>query len=150
MKTKMCSKCNILKTIDNFNYKLRSKGIFQCQCKNCTRNSVKNHYINNKKYYLDKSRKRNSEIRRVINNYIFEYFKEHHCIDCGESDPVVLEFDHRDREQKDAHVSSFLKARKLDKVKSEIEKCDVRCANCHRKKTAKQFQWFKLVNTKNE
>jgi hypothetical protein len=32
----------------------------------------------------------------------------------------------------------------LNQVKNEIEKCDVRCANCHRRKTAKDFNWYKL------
>ncbi|MFA5888695.1 MAG: hypothetical protein WCW47_01065 [Candidatus Paceibacterota bacterium] len=150
MEKLICSKCKLLKSVGDFNYKFKSKGIYQRQCKICTRNNVKNHYINNKKYYLDKSRKRNLKLRTEINEYLLNYFKNHNCIDCGESDPVVLEFDHRDREQKDMSVSSFMKAMRLDRVKNEIEKCDVRCANCHRKKTAKQFNWFKLINTKNE
>ncbi len=150
MITKICSKCKLLKPIGEYNFKDKSKGTYQCQCKSCTRNNIKNHYTNNKQYYLDKTRKRNSELRKVINEYILNYLKNHKCIDCGESDPIVLEFDHRDRTQKDMHVSSFLKARMLDKVKSEIEKCDVRCANCHRKKTARQFNWSKLSKVNNE
>ncbi|HBD24680.1 MAG: hypothetical protein A2566_03075 [Candidatus Zambryskibacteria bacterium RIFOXYD1_FULL_40_13] len=150
MTTIICSKCKILKPIEDFNFKIKSKGIYQRQCKICTRTNIRNHYIKNKKYYLNKAQKRNLGLRTEINKYILDYFKNHHCIDCGESDPVVLEFDHRDRSEKDAHVSGFLRAMRLDMVKSEIEKCDVRCANCHRKRTAKQFHWFKLINTKNE
>src|SRR3989344_6389889 len=135
MATRICSKCKLPRPIGDFNFKVKSKGIYQCQCKICTRKNIRNHYINNKKYYLDKAQKRNLGLRTEINKYILDYFKDHYCIDCGESDPVVLEFDHRDRVQKDAHVSGFLRAMRLDRVKSEIEKCDVRCANCHRKKT---------------
>lgn len=150
METKICSKCKLLKPIEDFNFKIKSKNVYQCQCKECTRKNIKNHYINNRKYYLNKAQKRNLELRTEINNYILGYLKDHCCIDCGESDPVVLEFDHRDRAKKDAHVSGFLRAMRLDRVKSEIEKCDVRCANCHRKKTAKEFNWFKLTSIKNE
>ena len=132
MITKICSKCMISKPIEDFNFKIKSKGIYQCQCKNCTRKNIKNHYINNKQYYLDKTRKRNSGLRQVINEYILNYFKDHNCIDCGESNPVVLEFDHRDKTQKEKSISSFLRARRIDKIINEIEKCDVRCANCHR------------------
>ena len=32
----------------------------------------------------------------------------------------------------------------LDKVEEEISKCEVRCANCHRKKTAKTFSWWRI------
>ena len=149
MTPKICSKCKTLKSIEDFNFKLKSKGIYQSQCKSCTRKNIKNHYINNKKYYLDKTQKRNSELRLEINRYVLEYFKSHHCTDCGESNPVVLEFDHRDGAQKEMSVSNFIRARKLNKIRHEVEKCDVRCANCHRKKTAKQFNWFKLINTKN-
>lgn len=150
MITKTCSKCKLPKPIEDFNFKLKSKGIYQCQCKSCTRKNIKNHYINNKKYYLNKTRKRNLELRQEINNYMLNYFKNHNCIDCGESNPVVLEFDHRDGTQKERSISGFLRDRRLDKIKNEIEKCDVRCANCHIKKTARQFHWFKLINTKDE
>jgi hypothetical protein len=30
-----------------------------------------------------------------------------------------------------------------NRVSAEIDKCEVRCANCHRRKTVKQFKWFK-------
>ena len=150
MEIKICSKCELSKPIKEFNFKNKSKGIYQCQCKSCTRINIRNHYINNKQYYLDKTRKRNSGLRRVINEYILSYFKNHSCIDCGESNPIVLEFDHRDGNQKEESISGFSRVRKLEKVVSEIEKCDVRCANCHRKKTAKQFGWFKLTNRENE
>ena len=51
-----------------------------------------------------------------------------------------LEFDHRDRTTKIAAVSQLI-ARQFswDKIMAEIDKCDVRCANCHRKRTAVQF-----------
>jgi hypothetical protein len=59
-------------------------------------------------------------------------------IDCGESDPVVLDFDHRDRRAKFANVSDML-TYSIKRVISEIAKCDVRCANDHRRRTKKQI-----------
>jgi hypothetical protein len=32
-----------------------------------------------------------------------------------------------------------------NRIKEEIRKCDVRCANCHRLRTAKQFGWKRLI-----
>jgi len=56
---------------------------------------------------------------------------EHGCIDCGyRAHPAALHFDHRD-----PAVKSFTIAKSLgygmDVLLAEIEKCDVRCANCH-------------------
>ncbi len=72
-----------------------------------------------------------------MKTYIWRYLSDHKCIDCGEKDPIVLEFDHiRD---KTFTISSIGRDRTLGEVKKEIEKCEVRCANCHRRKTARQF-----------
>jgi hypothetical protein len=71
---------------------------------------------------------------------VFEYLSVHPCVDCGESDPVVLEFDHRDATTKFRAVAQMIEARYAwSTILEEIEKCDVRCANCHRRKTSRQF-----------
>lgn len=56
------------------------------------------------------------------------------CARCGESDPACLDFHHRDPKQKLfslAAVSTHAWA--IAKMQAEIEKCDLICANCHRK-----------------
>jgi hypothetical protein len=65
------------------------------------------------------------------------FLRIHGCVDCGESDPVVLEFDHV-RGTKLAAVTSMVSrtTRALGVIRDEIAKCDVRCGNCHRRKTA--------------
>jgi hypothetical protein len=77
----------------------------------------------------------------LIREYIWNYLSKHVCIDCGESDPLVLEFDHIGN--KIMPVSEIAHNNSLVQVKNEILKCEVRCANCHRRKTAVQFGWFK-------
>ena len=74
---------------------------------------------------------------------LIEYLSSHPCADCGETDIIVLEFDHlRDKE---ADVSVLAReGYSLEKVKREIDKCEVVCANCHRRRTAKQFGWYRL------
>ncbi len=77
-----------------------------------------------------------------------EYYKKHPCVDCGENDPVVLDFDHRVGEKKLRNVSNMMHWSCWDTIKKEIDKCDVRCANCHRRKTAKERNYYvnKLVH----
>jgi hypothetical protein len=64
------------------------------------------------------------------------------CVDCGTADTLILQFDHRDEKTRDIgwFVSSGSPARR---VADELEKCDVRCANCHRRRTAQAGGWFR-------
>ena len=76
---------------------------------------------------------------------MLRYLREHPCVDCGEADPIVLDFDHRDREHKvDSVMKLVLSGYGWETILAEIAKCDVRCANCHRRRTAVQLGWFKL------
>lgn len=84
-----------------------------------------------------------SEISSRSKTYVNEYLKTHPCVGfegpCpyGERDPVVLEFDHV-RGKKSFEVGTGKNgAYGLERLKAEIEKCEVRCANCHRRKTNK-------------
>lgn len=56
------------------------------------------------------------------------------CIRCGENHPATLDFHHRDPSSKVAAVSEGVRdGWKRERILAEIEKCDVLCANCHRK-----------------
>lgn len=74
-----------------------------------------------------------------------EYLATHPCVDCGETDIVVLEFDHQ-RDKVGAITVMVNKPCGWDTIKAEIEKCLVRCANCHRRKTAKEQGWYRSVS----
>lgn len=76
--------------------------------------------------------------------FICEYLATHPCVDCGERDPVVLEFDHV-RGEKEWEVAHMVRcAYPIARIKAELLKCEVRCANCHRRKTAQQFGWYRV------
>ena len=67
--------------------------------------------------------------------WVWSYLLDHPCVDCGENDIRVLEFDHRDPQQKHGGISRMVADRcSIDKISAEVEKCDVRCANCHRRR----------------
>ena len=138
---KTCSNCKENKPLSDFSFKVKSKGVRHSHCKNCSRVYIRNHYYNNKQYYLTKARKRNEKIRTVIRQLMWDYLKKHPCVDCGEKNPIVLEFDHL--KDKLIEVSRLINYASINKVQNEIEKCEIRCANCHRRKTAIQFGWYK-------
>ncbi len=83
-------------------------------------------------------------IRHRNRKFIFKYLNLYgQCIDCGNKDWKVLEFDHRDQDTKSADVSRFYSNHySFKRIKEEIKKCDIRCANCHKIKTRKQMGWF--------
>ena len=69
---------------------------------------------------------------------LVDYFATHPCVDCGETDPVVLEFDHlRD---KSFSIGAKLTNHSWDAIVAEIEKCEVVCGNCHKRRTARRRQ----------
>ena len=75
---------------------------------------------------------------------VIEYLETHSCVDCGEDDYVVLEFDHREDSVKHTEVATMVgDGVGWAKVEAEIAKCDVRCANCHRRRTAEQWGHYK-------
>ena len=142
---KTCTKCLKSKDESQFNYKDREKGRLHSQCKICSRENLKNHYERNRAYYLKKAGSRNSAVRQEIQQRLLIYLSAHGCVDCGETDPVVLDFDHSDKDKKVASIADMVKDRQSwSKIELEITKCAVRCANCHRRRTAKQFRWYKL------
>ena len=66
---------------------------------------------------------------------IWRYKATHPCVDCGETDPVVLEFDHREKEQKQFNIGEGGRHASIPRLLEEMNKCDIRCANCHRRRT---------------
>ena len=139
MKTKICPKCKEEKDLDSFNWKNKEQSRKQTHCKICQSNYTKEHYRNNKLPYILRAKAKKKKIRQ----FIYDYLKSHSCIDCGENSPIVLDFDHRDRNKKSFGICGAGLINGFSKIKEEIEKCDVRCANCHRKKTAKEDNWYK-------
>lgn len=141
---KRCLRCGKTKQSTEFNWKI--KGIkVAAYCKECSRKYIRDHYARNRKYYLRKARRRNLRLKGEAVRYIASFLLTHPCVDCGEKDILVLEFDHRDKKIKEGHVSSIIRdSGSLEKLIEEISKCDVRCANCHRRKTARENASWKL------
>jgi hypothetical protein len=72
--------------------------------------------------------------------HVLEYLREHPCVECSEADPIVLEFDHV--AEKTADISALLTATAtIATVDAEMARCEVVCANCHRRRTARRAGW---------
>ena len=66
------------------------------------------------------------------------------CMDCGIKDLIVLQFDHRNPEEKESGISCLMAEGRMTRLQEEVAKCDVVCANCHIKRTAKTFGSWRL------
>lgn len=94
----------------------------------------KSHYLENKQYYKDKAKERTLEQTKKNKEFISEYLSNNSCVDCGEKDIIVLEFDHIN--DKKYNIADMIQTGySLATIKKEIDKCEVRCANCHRRIT---------------
>lgn len=142
-KFKVCTICKDEKDINDFNKKSTSKDGRQNVCRGCNSKSNKAHYRRNKKKIKARSAARRDAQKLIIKEYIWSHLKNHGCVDCGETDPVVLEFDHQ-RDKKYSISEMITAALSLNTLAKEIEKCQIRCSNCHQRKTANEFGWWRL------
>jgi hypothetical protein len=144
---KRCCTCSKFKSLDEFGKNKNEPDGKQKYCKVCRQLADKKCYSTNPNRRRG-VRKSTDEMRKRNREFILEYLSTHPCVDCGENDPIVLDFDHvRNKKFKNVGILC-LNGFSVDKIKEEIDKCDVRCANCHRRKTAKQFGWYKLIGDK--
>lgn len=88
---------------------------------------------------------RSPPLRRRNAAFVRSILAERCCVDCGESDGRVLDFDHVG--EKTQNVSKLVgREASIERIRREIEQCEVRCANCHRRETAKRGKHFRHVS----
>lgn len=105
------------------------------------------HYRNNKESYLERARKRECEMKK----FVIDLKNAGSCKECDASypdEPWLMEFDHRDQTTKSKAISAIVKSGSWKKLHEEIDKCDLLCVVCHRRRTAKQLGWklYEFVN----
>lgn len=134
--TRRCGRCGETRAIDEFNRSSRFGRQYYCRrCQSSWYRDNRVDHVANVTANTRRYRRRNTVIVR-------EYLQSHPCVDCGESDPDVLEFDHVRGKQ--ALVSRLRWVGvAAERLLGEIDKCEVRCVNCHRRRTASQFGWRK-------
>ena len=140
---KHCSKCDLDKIEEDFLVRDKQSGRRGTICKECRAKYHIAWHHKTKENRVEQKRKWRKITRQKRVDLVSEYLQAHPCVDCGESDIRVLDFDHLgDKKQ---NVSNMLNGSSFESIIAEIAKCEVRCANCHRRKTAERAGWnFKL------
>ena len=137
-----CSKCGLMLPVSDFQIRDREKGTYRNRCLECRREYDRAYYKRNADKYKQYRRSNQPRYRAKRRYLLMEYLSTKRCVDCGIADPVVLELDHV-RGDKEFNIADKVFMYAWSRVLREIEKCEVRCANCHRRKTARDFKWFK-------
>ncbi len=138
---KICTKCQIEKDLLFFPARKKAGDKRASWCRECYKEYWNRCYYEKHQHYRSRHNTSRNKMREQNARMVFEYLTQNPCLRCGESDPIVLEFDHRDLTDKIGSISNLIKDSSWERVKSEIEKCDVLCANCHRRKSAAQFDY---------
>lgn len=90
-----------------------------------------------KRKYLNENRKtvyeKNNLRKKELRLWMLEYKKTLKCNRCPENHPYCLEFHHKDKNKEFSISKSCSAGRSIKVILIEIAKCEVLCANCHRK-----------------
>ena len=92
MGEKTCVTCHEVLPLTEFNIRRSSKDGRQDRCRTCCRAW----YVENRVAHMANVRNRNDRAHRAYRQRLAAYLREHPCVDCGQTDLLVLEFDHRE------------------------------------------------------
>lgn len=136
-----CSRCKQEKPDEQFAERAGRPGRRQSACIDCMRAYRREHYRSNPEPYKARAKARVKKDRFKIRVRVKRIMVEMGCADCPERDPLVLDFDHV-RDQKRMDVSRMVTLEmSWESIEEEIKKCEVVCANCHRRRTATRAGW---------
>lgn len=130
----MCTRCAVTKLADAFPRRRRHADELHCWCRDCFAELHAAYYARYREREIVRIQRNKERARQAARSFVDAYLAVHPCVDCGESDRVVLEFDHIGEKRKD--ISLMVAAGYLRPViAAEIAKCEVRCGNDHRRKS---------------
>ena len=145
MEKRICSQCKNEKPLTQEFFNVRDKlgKKFRTDCKECQHLKQSKAYMKKNAVYKEAAYKYRAALKEANQKLLWEFLLEHPCVRCGETNPVVLEFDHlRDKKY---CISEIIFSNKWETVRKEMEKCQVLCACCHKKKTAKDFNHYRYI-----
>ncbi len=140
-----CGRCGHSKPLGQFNWRRKALGQRDNLCRACRAEYKHEHYAANRARYIESTARRKRAVAAERTAYLIAYFATHPCVDCGERDPVVLEFDHI--REKLFDIGANLRDLTWQSLLDEIAKCEVVCANCHRRRTARRRGSLRVLLT---
>ncbi len=145
MRMKTCTRCGETKPLHQFPPVRRSEPEKrQCWCRACFSEANKRNYWKHPESVRSRVGRNSSRRRAESQRRAIEYLVAHPCVDCGERDIICLQFDHLTDKTFDVSVMISTGA-SWHRILAEIAKCEVRCANCHARKTARERGYRKLA-----
>jgi hypothetical protein len=145
---KICTKCQVSKSLTEFHKNRTRKDGLNEQCKSCRKSEHKERYsdIETRARILGRAKKRYhndpEKYKQKVSRRAFELklravnILGGRCFVCGEDHPAKLQFHHRNPAEKLfclSHGSTLSKTKQISwaQIVAEINKCDLLCANCH-------------------
>jgi hypothetical protein len=129
--------------VSDFAWRRRAAGQRDNYCRTCRAAYKQEHYALHRERYVANAVRRKRALIAERTTYLIEFFRTRPCVDCGETDALVLEFDHLGH--KNFGIAQGLPNRKWQALLDEIAACDVVCANCHRRRTAVRAEFARAV-----
>ena len=132
---RLCGRCGCWQAPESFGFRDRARVKRQLWCLRCLIEYKHVWYQRHRAKHLEHVQVSSRGVNAANKARLLAFKIAHPCVDCGESDPVVLEFDHmRDKRW---NISEMVTGTfPWSTIEAELEKCVVRCANCHRRKTS--------------
>ncbi|MGA2455529.1 MAG: hypothetical protein ABSG93_18640 [Solirubrobacteraceae bacterium] len=132
--TRTCGRCALPKPLSDFAWRRKAREQRDNYCRTCGAEYKREHYAAHRDQYIANALRRKRAIAPERAALLIAFFRERPCVDCGEIDPLVLEFDHTGHKR--FNIAQGVRDRNWQSVLDEIAMCDVVCANCHRRRTA--------------
>jgi hypothetical protein len=150
---KYCTRCETEKLGVEFNINRNKSDGLQKYCRDCQHELFRNWYDQkqNKSKQNSHSKNFHNIKRERLREKVWNYLLDHPCVGCGEKNPLFLDFDHNEGEEKVGTITFLVGQRyPWEVILNEIKKCTVRCCKCHRIKTAKDFNWISFSKKKSK
>jgi hypothetical protein len=136
---KTCSKCKKKKEKSEFSINRNAPDGLQLNCKTCATKKACDWYREHRNDPDVIKRSRERDLKRVLEcrEIVNEKKRKDGCCYCLERDICCLDCHHLG--DKVDLISTLVKKKNKDRLRKELEKCIIVCANCHRKIHAGRF-----------